>query len=191
MAQSALQDGTRIPTLSTSYISQHTPEIATHDGLQWRTGDGDWPHTGQDEPYEDGNGRIIYPDSTGKGILIGMLSAFGSAALVALIIGIVYFFRYTNRGRILLDRIGRPGEFDDEQQFLREEEDAMADMDESQRAEYLRAKGENTLTRMVLDLGIDTHCSFRSSESTRVATDGHFIITVSRDPRKRRFGVGV
>ncbi len=70
-----------------------------------------------------------------------MLSAFGSAALIGLIIATVYFLRYTNRGRILLDRIGRPGEFDDEQQFLREEEDAMAEMDEMQRAEYLRAKG--------------------------------------------------
>lgn len=79
--------------------------------------------------------------STGKGILIGMLSAFGSAALVALIIATVYFFRYTNQGRIFLDRIGRPGEYDDEQQFLREEEDAMAEMDDLQRAEYLRAKG--------------------------------------------------
>jgi hypothetical protein len=40
-----------------------------------------------------------------------------------------------------LDRIGRPGEYDDEQQFLRDEEEAMAEMDEMQRAEYLRAKG--------------------------------------------------
>ncbi len=79
--------------------------------------------------------------STGKGILIGMLSAFGSAAVVALIFGIIYFFRYTNRGRIILDRIGRPGEYDDEQALAREEADALEEMDELQRAEYLRAKG--------------------------------------------------
>ena len=79
--------------------------------------------------------------STGKGILIGMMSAFGSAAFVGIIIAAVYFFRYTSRGRIFLDRIGRPGEYDDEQQFLREEEDAMAEMDDLQKAEYLRAKG--------------------------------------------------
>ena len=42
---------------------------------------------------------------------------------------------------IFLDRISRPGEFDDEQQFLREEEEALADMDDMQRAEYHRAKG--------------------------------------------------
>lgn len=79
--------------------------------------------------------------NTGKGILIGMLSAFGTAALVGIILAIVYFFRYTSRGRILLDRMSRPGEFDDEQAFLREEENAMASMDELQRQEYLRAKG--------------------------------------------------
>ena len=79
--------------------------------------------------------------STGKGILIGVVSAFASAALVALIIALVYFFRHTRGGRIFLDRLGRPGEFDDEQQLLRDEEDALADMDEMQRAEYLRAKG--------------------------------------------------
>jgi len=81
-------------------------------------------------------------NSTGKGILIGMLSAFGSAAIVALILAIVYFFRFTNKGRIFLDRIGRPGEYDDEQAFLREEEEALEEMDDLQRAEYLKAKGE-------------------------------------------------
>lgn len=84
--------------------------------------------------------------STGKGILIGMLSAFGSAAFVALILATVYFFRYTSRGQIFLDRIGRPGEYDDEQAFLREEEQALEDMDDFQRAEYTRAKGVLSLS---------------------------------------------
>lgn len=79
--------------------------------------------------------------STGKGILIGMLSAFGSAAFVVLIFAIFYFFRYTTRGRIFLDRIGRPGEYDDEQTLAREEADALEEMDDLQRVEYLRAKG--------------------------------------------------
>ncbi|KAI9852497.1 MAG: Rsp5p-dependent ubiquitination, sorting of cargo proteins at the multivesicular body [Thelocarpon superellum] len=78
--------------------------------------------------------------STGKGILIGMLSAFGSAAFVAVVFAIIYFFRYTNRGRIMLDRFGRPGEYDDEQTFAREEAEALAEMDDLQRAEYQRAK---------------------------------------------------
>ena len=58
-----------------------------------------------------------------------------------LVLAIFFFFRYTNRGRILLDRIGRPGEYDDEQAFAREEADALETMDELQRTEYLRAKG--------------------------------------------------
>ena len=78
--------------------------------------------------------------STGRGILIGMLSAFGSAGFVALIFAAIYFFRYTNRGRIILDRIGRPGEYDDEQALAREEAEALESMDDLQRAEYMRAK---------------------------------------------------
>lgn len=79
-----------------------------------------------------------------------MLSAFGSAAVVALIFAFVYFLRYTNRGRIILDRIGRPGEYDDEQALAREEADALEEMDELQRAEYLRAKG--MLQRAIYDV---------------------------------------
>jgi hypothetical protein len=83
----------------------------------------------------------IAQSSTGKGVLIGMLSAFGSAAIVALILLLIYFFQYTQRGRIFLDRLGRPGEFDDEQAFAREEAEALEEMDDIQRMEYLRAKG--------------------------------------------------
>ena len=143
------QDGSHTSTLATSYLpAQQTEEItASRGGMQWRTGNRGWQRQDDREGWQplrssfgiDGLG------STGKGILIGMLSAFGSAALVAVIMAIVYFFRYTNRGRIFLDRIGRPGEYDDEQQFLRDEEEAMAEMDEMQRAEYLRAKGGHTL----------------------------------------------
>lgn len=80
--------------------------------------------------------------STGRGILIGILSAFGSAAVAVLILVIFFFFKYTQRGRILLDRIGRPGEYDDEQAFAREEAEALESMDDISRSEYLRAKGE-------------------------------------------------
>ncbi|KAI9795291.1 MAG: Rsp5p-dependent ubiquitination, sorting of cargo proteins at the multivesicular body [Piccolia ochrophora] len=78
--------------------------------------------------------------STGKGILIGILSAFGSAAFVVLLFGIIFFLRYTSRGRIILDRIGRPGEYDDEQAFAREEAEALEHMDDSQRSEYQRSR---------------------------------------------------
>lgn len=97
------------------------------------------------EPPHEGTNIVINissnNDSTGKGILIGMLSAFGSAALVVLVFAAFYFFRYTSRGRIFLDRIGGPGEYDDEQALAREEAEALEGMDDIQRLEYMRAKG--------------------------------------------------
>ena len=84
----------------------------------------------------------IYGSATGKGILIGLLSALGSAIVVFVILSIVFFFRYTQQGRIFLDRIGRPGEFDDEAAFAKEEEEALERMNDGERLEYLRAKGK-------------------------------------------------
>ncbi|TKA63657.1 Protein SSH4 [Friedmanniomyces simplex] len=146
MAQIALDNDAHIPTLATSYLAaQSTSTVAA----SWRAGATSQEQLAEEwRRYMEGETRwqdsSAYPTqqlgSTGKGILIGMLSAFGSAALVAFVVAIVYFFRYTNRGRIFLDRMSRPGEFDDEQQFLREEEEALAEMGELQRAEYFRAK---------------------------------------------------
>ena len=101
-------------------------------------------------PHPDGSPTSIVINisdggSTGRGILIGLLSAFGSAGIAVLVLAIFFFFKYTSRGRILLDRIGRPGEFDDEQAFAHEEAEALETMDELQRVEYLRAKGKNEL----------------------------------------------
>lgn len=101
------------------------------------------------QPWADGTSRgtnIVInlnssDGSTGRGVLIGLLSAFGSAAFVVLIFAVFYFFRHTTRGRILLDRLGRPGEYDDEQAFAREEAEALEEMDDLQKVEYLRAKG--------------------------------------------------
>ncbi|KMU72079.1 hypothetical protein CISG_00388 [Coccidioides immitis RMSCC 3703] len=45
--------------------------------------------------------------STGKGILIGILSALGSAG-IAIIVSLCFFLRYTQRGRIILDRSDGP-----------------------------------------------------------------------------------
>jgi len=116
------------PTLLTSYTSAPSP---TDHRSPWR------------EPPHDGTNIIITISSNdgSQGILIGMLSAFGSAAFVVLVFAILYFFRYTGRGRIFLNRIGRPGEYDDEHTLAREEADALEEMDDLQRVEYLRAKG--------------------------------------------------
>lgn len=88
----------------------------------------------------DSEVRIQRNDATLNGVMIGLLSSFGSAVLIALIFLIVYFFRYTSSGRILLDRIGRPGEYDDEQAYAREEAEALEVMSDIERQEYLRAK---------------------------------------------------
>lgn len=79
--------------------------------------------------------------STAKGIMIGIFSVLGAAGFVLIVAAIVYYFRYTQQGRIFLDRLTRPGEYDDEQQFAKEEAEALEDMDDLQRTEYLRAKG--------------------------------------------------
>ena len=118
-----------LPSSSAPLLSQSNP----HKDI-WR-----------DDRYGAANTNIVISirgddGSTGKGILIGVFSALGSATFVALLVFILYFFRYTSQGRILLDRIGRPGEYDDEQAFAREEAEALETMDDLQRAEYLRAK---------------------------------------------------
>jgi hypothetical protein len=101
------------------------------------------PQTAYPPPWQASSGdlRVQRNDSTINGVVIGLLSSFGSAILIALIFLIVYFFKYTSSGRILLDRLGRPGEYDDEQAYAREEAEALEEMDDLQRTEYLRAKG--------------------------------------------------
>ena len=42
----------------------------------------------------------------------------------------------------MLDRLGRPGEYDDEQAFAQEEAAALETMDDISKSEYLRAKGK-------------------------------------------------
>ncbi|KAF1947428.1 SPRY domain-containing protein [Clathrospora elynae] len=85
-------------------------------------------------PYTNGLG------STAKGIMIGIFSVLGAAGVCLIIVAVVYYFRYTSQGRIFLDRISRPGEYDDEQQFAKEEAEALENMDDLQRSEYMRAK---------------------------------------------------
>lgn len=121
-------------TLTRSYLQPQQTALAEAENIEW---DLATMHIPNARPV----GISANVGSTGKGILIGMLSAFGSAALIAIILAVVYFFRYTQQGRIFLDRIGRPGEYDDEQQFAKEEAEALEEMDDIQRMEYLRAKG--------------------------------------------------
>ena len=100
-------------------------------------------HVPSAPPAYDVPPRIQYNNigSTAKGIMIGIFSVLSAAGFVLIIAAIVYYFRYTQQGRIFLDRITRPGEYDDEQQFAKDEAEALEEMDDLQRAEYLRAKG--------------------------------------------------
>ncbi|UNI22389.1 Protein ssh4 [Purpureocillium takamizusanense] len=80
------------------------------------------------------------PSSAFTGIIIGLVSSFGSIILIALVVFIFWASGCAGSGRILLDRFGRPGEYDDEQAFAREEAEALETMDDMARTEYLRAK---------------------------------------------------
>ena len=136
----SLEPSIQPSTLSTSLVASPSVNIPTSSTANSHG-------FGQKATLQPGSSELssfvinISAGSTGKGILIGILSAFGSAGIAVLVLAIFFFFRYTNRGRILLDRIGRPGEYDDEQAFAKEEADALETMNELQRTEYLRAKG--------------------------------------------------
>ncbi|KAH7141224.1 concanavalin A-like lectin/glucanase domain-containing protein [Dactylonectria estremocensis] len=80
------------------------------------------------------------PSSAFTGVIIGLVSSFGSIILIALVIFIFWVSGCANTGRIILDRLGRPGEYDDEQAFARDEAEALESMDDMTRQEYLRAK---------------------------------------------------
>jgi hypothetical protein len=123
-------------TLSKMYLpSNHAPSAPPAVVLEYDDGSAQINHDLMRMKYSSNIG------STAKGIMIGIFSVLGAAGVVLFIAAIVYYFRYTQNGRIFLDRITRPGEYDDEQQFAKEEAEALEEMDDLQRAEYLRAKG--------------------------------------------------
>lgn len=127
-------------TLSTSHLAtSHAPSALPTALLQFT----------QRHPAPPTNDMHMQRDSwgsTAKGIMIGIFSVLGVAGLCLIIAVIVFYFRYTQQGRIFLDRITRPGEYDDEQQFAKEEAEALEAMDDIQRTEYLRAKGNALCT---------------------------------------------
>jgi hypothetical protein len=132
--------------------------------------------------------------STAKGIMIGIFSVLGAAGVCMIFVAIVYYFRYTQR--IFLDRLSRPGEYDDEQQFAKEEAEALEDMDDIQRTEYMRAKGMHihSTRRSVVELAVEhmlTHSSLRASQPSRVGPDGHFLIAILGNTREGRVCLGV
>lgn len=177
--QSTLATSTRSTPTS---VQQHVPTLALGHGHQEFTSHTDGPPTSIVINISDGG-------STGRGILIGLLSAFGSAGIAVLVLAIFFFFKYTSSGRIILDRIGRPGEFDDEQAFAREEAEALEGMDDLQRTEYMRAKGKSAQghnTRIPL-----TDTSIHPCEPSRDRPYRYIIIAVLSHTRERCLGLGI
>lgn len=184
------------PTLSTTLsTSIHRHLAQTHTSTTWPDVESRGTNIVINISSNDG--------STGRGILIGILSAFGSAAFVILIFALFYFFRHTTRGRIFLDRIGRPGEYDDEQAFAREEAEALDEMDDLQRAEYLRAKGRSKpsthtahsksfiSSSTVFLTSFDILYSFHPSQPARDFTYRHLTFPVLSHTRERGLSLGI
>jgi hypothetical protein len=165
--------------MSTSYLqpaSTSTRAAIIVNGKPWTVGS----HYGTISWNSDNvHANVMGLSSTGKGILVAIILAF------------IYFFRYTNRGRIFLDSIGRPGEYDDEQAFLREEEDALEDMDDLQRAEYLRAKGNQAHVHSLTTITDLVRCSFRHGQSSRVSPNRHFAFAVPGNSREGCTSLGI
>jgi len=128
-----------------------------------------------------------------NGIIIALFSSFGSVILVAVIFLVFYFLRHTAPGRIFLDRIGRPGEYDDEQAFAREEAEALETMDDMQRTEYLRAKGRlpRHCGSALFFLVADTVNSLCNRQPSRVCSDRYFAVAIPRHPGEGCLGMGV
>lgn len=127
--------------------------------------------------------------------MIGIFSVLGAAGICLIIAAIVYYFRYTQTGRIFLDRITRPGEYDDEQQFAKEEAEALESMDDLQRTEYLRAKGMPDILRLCLITQWQRTCtdfySIRPGKPARVRPNRHISFAIPGHPRKGCIRLGI
>lgn len=145
------------------------------------------------------------PTNSIRGVVIGLMSAFGIAVFLAILIVLFYCVKFTSKGRIFLDGIRGPGEYDDEQAFAREEEEALETMDDMQRTEYLRAKGMAAQKHRVPFRGelsvvfhlarwLTTyfhHHSIHRGEPSRIHGHANITITIPGHSRKGRFGLGV
>lgn len=139
------------------------------------------------------------PSSALTGVVIGLVSSFGSILLIGLVVFVFWASGCAGSGRILLDRLGRPGEYDDEQAFLREEEDALETMDEMARTEYLRAKGKTARCLLAMPTSscnlIQNYTNASTSlchrQPARVPPNRHFPLPVPRYPGKGRLRLGI
>ena len=89
----------------------------------------------------DGDERFIVMSP--QGLFYGLFFGVGGGMVFAIIFMGLIYCRYIRSGRIRLGA-GAPGDLDDEQRLLEEEQAAMEQLDPAQQEAYYRAKGTNT-----------------------------------------------
>jgi hypothetical protein len=78
-----------------------------------------------------------------QGLFYGLFFGLGGGMLFLIIFVALIYCRYIRSGRIRLGT-GGPGDLDDEQRLLEEEQAAMEQLDLAQQEAYYRAKGAAT-----------------------------------------------
>src|SRR5271170_1946620 len=89
-------------------------------------------------PLSDGEVRLM--GMSAQGLFYGLFFGLGGGMMfLILFVGLIYC-RFVRSGRIRLGA-GGPGDLDDEQRLLEEEQAAMEQLDLAQQEAYYRAKG--------------------------------------------------
>jgi hypothetical protein len=89
-------------------------------------------------PLSDGDVRIT--GVSAQGLFYGLFFGLGGGMVFLLIFVALIYCRFVRSGRIRLGA-GGPGDLDDEQRLLEEEQAAMEQLDLAQQEAYYRAKG--------------------------------------------------
>ncbi|ODV91682.1 hypothetical protein CANCADRAFT_11440, partial [Tortispora caseinolytica NRRL Y-17796] len=92
--------------------------------------------------------------------IITLVATAGTACILVLV---VMFFT-SSTGRILLGNLALPGEYDDEQAFLRDEEEALEEMDDISRSNYLQARSfqeANPPDSVQTDISLSQHMAIQ------------------------------
>lgn len=92
-------------------------------------------------PLSDGDLR--FTGMSAQGLFYGLFFGLGGGMVFLLIFMALIYCRFVRSGRIRLGA-GGPGDLDDEQRLLEEEQAAMEQLDLAQQEAYYRAKGAAT-----------------------------------------------
>ena len=92
-------------------------------------------------PFSEANQTLNIMSA--QSLFFGLLFGLGGGMLLLIVLSALIYCRLARTGRIRLGA-GGPGDFDDEQRLLEEEQAAMGQLDASQQESYYRAKGTAT-----------------------------------------------